>query len=71
MLELYPWHSRSAKGLIRPSVAALDEFIWAPLAELDVRTVFSVRCRLGSDGHGARSPAHRPLAPGQLPLGIT
>lgn len=41
MLELYPWHSPKVTGLIRPPPAVLEEFIWAPLAELDIQTVFA------------------------------
>jgi hypothetical protein len=41
MIELYPWHSKRANAKIAPPSSVLDEFVWAPLGELDVTTVFA------------------------------
>jgi hypothetical protein len=41
MIELYPWHSRRVNAKIAPPASVLDEFVWAPLGELDVNTVFA------------------------------
>lgn len=32
--ELYPWHSTAVTGPMRPDLSFVEEFIWAPVAEL-------------------------------------
>jgi len=41
MVELYPWHSRRVNAKISPPASVLHEFVWAPLGEVDVDTVFA------------------------------
>jgi hypothetical protein len=41
MVELYPWHSKKVNATIAPPRAVLDEFVWGPLAEVNVDTVFA------------------------------
>lgn len=45
MVELYPWHSARWRGRYDPPEQTLHEFIWAPLAELDVDVVFAFAAR--------------------------
>ena len=41
-MELYPWHSRAlASATLRPPSDVIDAFIWKPIAEVDVETVFA------------------------------
>jgi len=41
MVELYPWHSRKVNAKIAPARSVIEQFVWAPIAELDVDTVFA------------------------------
>lgn len=41
MVELYPWHSKKVNAKIAPPQGVLEQFVWAPIAELDVDTVFA------------------------------
>jgi hypothetical protein len=41
MVELYPWHSKRVKGLIKTPEHIARRFIWEPLAELDVDLIFA------------------------------
>lgn len=41
MVELYPFHSSRVTAPMLPSREILDEFVFAPLAELDVEHVFA------------------------------
>lgn len=40
-VELYPWHSRQVTGLIRPPDSVLREWVWNPLADIEVEHVFA------------------------------
>jgi hypothetical protein len=41
MVELYPWHSTKVNAPIAPPQSVLDQFLWGPLAEIDLDTVFA------------------------------
>lgn len=41
MLELYPWHSTKVTARIKPPSGTLKEFLWDPLAEVDVDTIWA------------------------------
>lgn len=41
VFEMYPWHSDAVTALIRPDRRTIDEFVWAPIADLDVEYVFA------------------------------
>ena len=41
MVELYPWHSKKVNAKIAPPRRVLEQFVWAPIAELEVDTVFA------------------------------
>jgi hypothetical protein len=45
VFELYPWHSDAATAAMAPEPDLIDEFVWAPIAELDLNEVIAV----GSD----------------------
>ena len=40
-MELYPWHSTKVTAAMRPPAEVVDEFIWQPLAELEVSEAFA------------------------------
>jgi hypothetical protein len=40
-VEMYPWHSRKVTAAMRPPAAVLKEFVWAPLAEVEVPFFFA------------------------------
>lgn len=40
-LELYPWHSARVTAPIRPPAEIIEEFVWEPLADIDVELVFA------------------------------
>jgi hypothetical protein len=40
-LELYPWHSTRVTAPIRPPSEVLSEFLWDPLAEVDLDTIWA------------------------------
>jgi hypothetical protein len=40
-VEMYPWHSKLLNAVIRPPSETLSDFIWDPLSELRVPTVFA------------------------------
>lgn len=39
--ELYPWHSDSVHGKMRPPPDLIDEFVWQPIGEFAVPSVFA------------------------------
>lgn len=45
VLELYPWHSDQATATMAPPTDLIDEFVWQPIAEIDVPEVIAI----GSD----------------------
>lgn len=40
-VEMYPWHSKNVTAAMRPPPAVLEEFVWAPLAEIAVPLFFA------------------------------
>jgi hypothetical protein len=40
-VEMYPWHSKNVTAAMRPPAAVLQEFVWAPLAEVDSPLFFA------------------------------
>lgn len=40
-MELYPWHSTKVTGRIRPPSKVLAQFLWDPLAEVEVETIWA------------------------------
>jgi hypothetical protein len=44
-VALYPWHSNKVIATMRPPAAALDEFVWRPLAEIPVPLFFAFGAR--------------------------
>jgi hypothetical protein len=38
--ELYPWHSKSIKGEIRPDPGIVRDFIWKPIADMGNPFIF-------------------------------
>ena len=40
-MELYPWHSTAVTGTMAPDPAIIREFVWEPIADADVETVFA------------------------------
>lgn len=40
-VELYPWHSRRVTGSMPPPSSVLQEWIWEPLADIDVQHLFA------------------------------
>jgi hypothetical protein len=45
VLELYPWHSHRVTATMAPPTDLIDEFIWQPIAEIDLPEVIAI----GSD----------------------
>lgn len=45
VLELYPWHSDRATATMAPPTDLIDEFVWQPIAEIDLPEVIAI----GSD----------------------
>lgn len=41
VVELFPWHSKRVTAAMRPPLDALREWVWEPLAEIDVEHVFA------------------------------
>jgi hypothetical protein len=41
MFELFPWHSTSITGAMRIPPDIVDEFVWQPLSELAIDTLFA------------------------------
>jgi len=41
VVELFPWHSTGVTGPMRPPPAVIQEFVWNPLAELDLPVIFA------------------------------
>ena len=39
--EFYPWHSDRVQGRFTSDPALLNDYVWAPIAEIDVRDVFA------------------------------
>jgi len=69
-MELYPWHSRRLVGsAIRPPLDVVRDFIWAPIAEVDVGEVFA----FGADWHAVCTRLDLPelarYGPSDLPGG--
>jgi hypothetical protein len=44
-VEMYPWHSKSVTAAMHPPASVLDEFVWAPLAEIAVPLFFAFGAR--------------------------
>jgi hypothetical protein len=42
VLELYPWHSDRATAAMAPPADVIDEFVWQPIAEIDLPEVIAV-----------------------------
>ncbi len=42
VLELYPWHSDRTTATIAPPMELIDEFVWQPIAELDLPEVIAI-----------------------------
>jgi len=40
-VEMYPWHSKRVTAAMRPPAAVLEEYVWAPLAEVAVPLFFA------------------------------
>ncbi len=40
-VEMYPWHSKSVTATMHPPAGVLNEFVWAPLAEIAVPLFFA------------------------------
>lgn len=40
-VELFPWHSRRVTAAMRPPLDVLREWVWEPLAQIDVPHVFA------------------------------
>ncbi len=71
VVEMYPWHSKNVTATMRPPASVLDEFVWAPLAEIVVPLFFAFgaewalmceqlglkqECRWGRGGKDLGSP---------------
>lgn len=41
VVELFPWHSKRVTAAMRPPLDILREWVWEPLAEIDVEHVFA------------------------------
>lgn len=41
VFEMYPWHSDAVTAKIVPDRRNIDDFVWRPLAEIDVPYVFA------------------------------
>lgn len=41
VFEMYPWHSDAVTAVIAPDRGTIDEFVWSPIADLDVEYVFA------------------------------
>jgi len=41
-LELFPWHSAAVTAPMQPPPDLIDEYIWAPVSELNVPVVFAL-----------------------------
>jgi len=80
-LELYPWHSTKVTGRIRPPLNVLSEFLWDPLAEVEIDPIWAFGShflRVAGDlgfvelarwGGECFSTAARAAAEFRLPLG--
>ncbi len=44
-VEMYPWHSKNVTATMCPPASVLDEFVWAPLAEIAVPLFFAFGAR--------------------------
>lgn len=42
VLELYPWHSDRATATLAPATDLIDEFVWEPLAEINLPEVIAI-----------------------------
>jgi hypothetical protein len=58
IFEAYPWHSISVTAAMKPPGAIIDEFVWQPIAEIDVPVVFA----FGKPWHHVADKLGLPLA---------
>ena len=66
MLELYPWHSKQWSGRYRPPDDVLQDFVWWPLAELQVDVVFAFARRWFDMAQDLGLTLQRELGPGDF-----
>jgi hypothetical protein len=59
VFEMYPWHSDAVTGTIDPDRQVIDDFVWKPIAELDMEHVFAFGAPWSRFADRLRLPEHR------------
>jgi len=69
IFELYPWHSTSVTGAMKPPGAIIDEFVWRPIGEIKVPFVFAFGRPWHDVAHNLNLPPVCALGLGGRPYG--